>query len=83
MEAEITLIYEDELEAESVSKAVSPDNVKTPNGLIVETRREDTRVVTIIKYEGDRITTFLSTIDDLLESVQVAEKTILTAKMVE
>jgi len=83
VEAEITLIYEDELEAESVSKAVSPDNVKTPSGLIVETRREDARVVTTIKYRGDRIATFLSTIDDLLESVQVAEKTILTAKMVE
>jgi hypothetical protein len=80
VEAEISLIYDDEAEAESIFKAVSPDNAETPNGLIVETQKIGRKVVTIIEYYGDNIATLLSTIDDLLKCVLTAEKTISAIK---
>ena len=40
MEAEITIEYEDVNDAEAVAKAISPDNLKTPSGLIVKTERK-------------------------------------------
>ncbi|MBS7634851.1 hypothetical protein KEJ34_05075 [Candidatus Bathyarchaeota archaeon] len=80
MEAEILLVYDDEAEAEAIFKAVSPDNVETPNGLVVETQKIERKVVTTIKYRGDNIATLLSTIDDLLKCVLTAEKTISAAK---
>lgn len=82
MDAKIILTYDNEMEAGSISKAVSPDNVKSPAGLSIRTQRKGASVVTVIRYDGDRIETFLSTIDDLLECIQVAEKTILTTKMI-
>ena len=75
MEAKVTLEYPDEKTAEAVTKAVSPDNFKTPAGLQVKTFREDSKVVTIIKCEA-KLATFTATIDDLLFSASTAEKTL-------
>ena len=75
MEARITLVYQDPRRARTVSEAVSPDNAKTPENLSVETSAVDNSVVTCIQYGGDNLMTFLSTIDDLLSCVSVAEKT--------
>lgn len=82
MEAEITLEYDDEKVAEAVSKAVSPDNLKTPKGLSVKTERNAKKVITHVTYDG-KLPTFIATIDDLLFSVSTAEKTIQTAKKLE
>ncbi|MBS7606280.1 MAG: KEOPS complex subunit Pcc1 [Candidatus Bathyarchaeia archaeon] len=76
MEAKITLICDNGDEAEAISRAVSPDNVEVPRGLLIETRAEGSRVITVIKYEGDNVATFLSTIDDLLSCAATAEKTL-------
>jgi hypothetical protein len=73
LEATVTLEYGDEKTAEAIAKAVSPDNLKTPAGLQVKTVREDCRVITRIQYDG-KLTTFTSTIDDLLFSASTAEK---------
>jgi tRNA threonylcarbamoyladenosine modification (KEOPS) complex Pcc1 subunit len=75
LEATITLEYDDEKTAEAVAEAVSPDNYKTPIGLAVRTVWKNNKVVTEIKADG-KIATFLATIDDLLSSVSIAEKTI-------
>jgi len=80
VEARIILIYEDQKEAKAVSEAISPDNIKTPKRLFVETTRTNNRVETSIRYDGDNMMTFLSTIDDLLSCVSVAEKTFSTIK---
>ena len=80
MEARISLVYEDQREAKAVSEAVSPDNIKTPKNLLVETSRIDNLVVTSIRYDGDNLMTFSSTIEDFLRCVSVAEKTFLTLK---
>ena len=73
MEAEIRLSYQNELEAESVSKAISPDNIKVPQGLFIETQRQGSEVYTKIICQN-RIATLIATIDDLLACVSVAEK---------
>lgn len=79
MEAEITLEYGDERTAEAITRAVSPDNLKTPPGLQVTTLRNGKKVITRIIYKG-KFLTFLATIDDLLFSVSTAEKTLLKTK---
>jgi len=76
-EAEITLIYDSIEEASAVSNSVSPDNLTCPRGLTVNTRFVDKKVITVIKYCGENIATFLSTVDDLLSYVAIAEKTIM------
>ena len=78
MEARITLLYRDPREAKAVSEAVSPDNTNTPENLSVQTSAIGNSVVTSIEYEGENLMTFLSTIDDLLSCVSVAEKALLT-----
>jgi hypothetical protein len=74
MEAKITLVYIEAREAKAVSEAISPDNLKTPRNLLVETCVQDKTVVTLIKYDGDNMGTFTSTIDDVLSCATVAEK---------
>ena len=75
MEATITLEYDDAKTAEAIANAVSPDNFKTPAGLLIKTFRRDNIVVTEIRTE-EKPATFIATIDDLLFSVSTAEKTL-------
>ncbi len=81
MEAEITLSYENEREAEAVVKAVSPDNVRVPSGLSIKTVRRGNKVLTSVTCEM-RLQTFIATIDDFLSCVSVAERTFSAAKKV-
>ncbi len=79
MEATITLQYENEREAEAVANAVLPDNSKLPQGLLVETRVDSSRVLTIVKCET-KLETFIATIDDLFSCVSIAENVLSAAK---
>lgn len=79
MEAKITLSYKNMRDAEAVAEAISPDNVKVPRGLVVETRREGSKVLTLVKCEKG-LSTFIATIDDLLSCVSVAERVFSIAK---
>lgn len=81
MKAKIMLNYKNAREAETVARAVSPDNLKTPIGLTVKTMRRGTMVVTKIDWEGEP-GTLLATVNDLLSCVQVAEKTVKTVESV-
>lgn len=80
MEAQITLEYDDARMAEAVARSVSPDNLKTPEGLSVKTTTEDKKVITKIKSRR-KMSTFIATIDDLLSCASTAEKTIRTARL--
>jgi hypothetical protein len=75
LEATVTLEYGDEKIAKAVAAAVSPDNLKTPVGLQIQTEQENNKVMTHIEYEG-KLATFTATIDDLLFSASTAEKTL-------
>jgi tRNA threonylcarbamoyladenosine modification (KEOPS) complex Pcc1 subunit len=79
LEAKIVLKYKTPREAEAVANAVSPDNLKAPQGLSVETTRRGNKVVNKIQCET-KLQTFMATIDDLLSAVSVAERTLLVAK---
>ena len=79
LEATITLEFDDEETAAAVTDAISPDNFTVPAGLFVKTHREKRCVITEVKIE-DKASTFVSTIDDLLFSLSVAEKTLRAAK---
>lgn len=75
LEASISLSYRTAKEAEAIAQAVSPDNVKVPRGLCIKTTVHESTVSTRITC-GTRFGTFISTIDDLLSAVSVAEKSL-------
>lgn len=79
MEAEISFSYRSALEADAVARAVSPDNIKVPKGLSVKTEHRRRKVMTKITCRT-KILTFMSTIDDLLSAVSVAERSISSVK---
>jgi hypothetical protein len=79
LRATIQLEYADTKIAEAVAKAVSPDNLKTPAGLQVNTSRKNNAVVTEIECEG-KLATFIATIDDLLFCASTAENTLKAVK---
>jgi tRNA threonylcarbamoyladenosine modification (KEOPS) complex Pcc1 subunit len=79
LEAKIVLSYKTLREAEAVANAVSPDNVKVPEGLSVKTIRRGNTVLTNIECKS-RLQTFVATIDDLLSAVSVAERTLSAIK---
>jgi len=75
VKAEIWVGYKNGGYAEAITKAVSPDNLKTPLGLDVKTLRKGRFAVTFIEC-NQRLETFIATIDDLLSCIQIAEKTL-------
>lgn len=79
MEAEISLSYETDKQARAVVDAVSPDNVKVPEGLTIKTVKQGRNVLTRIKSRSSMLT-FIATIDDLLAAVSVAERSISSVK---
>ena len=79
MEARITLSYKNAREAKAVAKAVSPDNVKVPSGLVIKTTKRGCKVFTTVQCKKG-LSTFIATIDDLLSCVSVAERAFSVAK---
>ncbi len=79
LNAEISLSYKSRQEAEAVFRAVSPDNVKVPRGLVIKTIRQGTKVFTKIECKPELLT-FAATIDDLMSAVSVAERSISAAR---
>jgi hypothetical protein len=73
LEAEIRLVYKNEREAEAVAKAVSPDNVQAPPGLLIKTVQNGSEVYTKVDCQT-RLQMLLATLDDLLACISVAEK---------
>jgi hypothetical protein len=80
LETEIKLVYKDPKEAKAVSEAISPDNIGAPVNLSIHTFWTEKTVTTTVKYDGDNVMTFLSTIDDILSCVSVAEKAFMATK---
>jgi tRNA threonylcarbamoyladenosine modification (KEOPS) complex Pcc1 subunit len=79
LEAEIVIDYDNGEIAKAVTKAVSPDNLKTPQGLFVQTRWREGKVFTRIECKT-KLSTFIATIDDLLFYTSIAEKAIRATK---
>jgi hypothetical protein len=79
LDAEISLSYKIRKDAEAVTNAVFPDNIRVPYGLFIRTKRQGTNVVTKIECKKS-LQTLIATIDDLLSAVSVAEKSISAVK---
>ncbi len=79
LEAEFLFSYENEREAEAVTKAISPDNAKAPHGLDVSTSRHKCDLLASVRCEKS-IETFLATLDDLIACISVAEEAFKAAK---
>ena len=79
LEARISLEYDDEKVAEAIVKAVSPDNVEYGEMLSVKTFKKGNMVISLV-FCKEKIGTFISTIDDLLRCISVAEKTFKVIK---
>lgn len=79
-EAKITLTYMGKEEAKSICDGVSPDNLRRPRGLFIESWVSGESVITHIEYDGENLATLLSTIDDLLSCIVTAERAILAVK---
>ena len=79
MEAEISLSYKINKQAKAVASAVSPDNVKIPEGLTIETVQQGRKVLASIECKSS-LFTFIATIDDLLGAVSVAERSVSVVK---
>ena len=64
--------------AQSLAKSVSPDNLKAPSNVIVETNARGNTTTSIVECE--RLETFITTIDDLLLCMDAAQKTLEEVK---
>jgi hypothetical protein len=64
--------------AQSMAKSVSPDNLKAPSNVIVETNARGNTTTSIVECE--RLETFITTIDDLLLCMDAAQKTLEEVK---
>ncbi|MBS7619414.1 hypothetical protein KEJ21_02055 [Candidatus Bathyarchaeota archaeon] len=70
---EIKINYPDKASAESILKAISPDNRSAPPGIEIKSEVSKNAVklsISCVKGLGSLI----STIDDLLSCIQIAEK---------
>jgi 2-keto-4-pentenoate hydratase/2-oxohepta-3-ene-1,7-dioic acid hydratase in catechol pathway len=79
LETTLSFIYGSKHEAEAIVKAVTPDNLRVPRGLKVETTRNGNCLSALVICEKS-LETFIATMDDLLACISVAEKTLETVK---
>ena len=73
LEAKITLEYENQKTASTITYAISPDNFTGPSNLSITTIRKNAKVLTEVK-SIEKLSTLIATIDDLLFCVSTAEK---------
>lgn len=74
LKAEFSFQYGTRNKVKSIDEAISPDNNVAPPGLEVKTKRCGCILQTSVFCERT-LNTFLSTLDDLLACISVAEKT--------
>ena len=80
MQAVIKISYSDKIFAKSVFNAVNPDNLTAPPPLKVKSYLKNNTLINEIVLENNNFERFLSTIDDLLISIILAEN--VTKKMI-
>ncbi len=61
--------------AESIKKALEPDNVDFPENLTLKVENVDNKLVLIFKSQGN-MKKLIATVDEVLEHVQIALKVI-------
>jgi hypothetical protein len=74
-EAYVVIICDEDREAECIASAVSPDNVVPGDDLIVNTWNKDREVRCMVSCRRG-LRSLISTLDDILLSVRIAENTL-------
>ena len=78
-EAELSLTFMDEREAEIIAKSLEPDNQPLPRGLKLKMTRAGKMILFEIKCERG-VRSLLTTLDDILCMANLALKTIRSLK---
>ena len=72
---QVTLNNISEKKAETVQKALEPDNVNFPENLTLQVENIDNKLIFNFQSQGD-MKKLIATVDEVLEHVQVALKVI-------
>ncbi len=72
MKAIIRIETQSQRGAVAIAKSLRPDDATSPSGLVVKTSASGKRVVSKIMCRG-KLETFVSTVDELLCAIQIAE----------
>jgi len=67
--------YDDSSVSDAVVSSIQPDNLDSPEGVDIETKQDEEKMVTEIEVDGE-IETLLNTAEDLLSCTSTAEKMI-------
>jgi hypothetical protein len=71
----VEIRYEDAKTARLILEAISPDNIKAPGGVSVESRAEGCTLKVLVSCSKG-LGSLMATVDDLLACVQAAERAI-------
>lgn len=80
-EAELRFVYNTQLEAAAIARALSPDNCNVPSGLSVKTVSNGRQLSASVHCEKP-LETLIATLDDLLACVSAAEKAFKTIQAI-
>lgn len=64
----------------TIADSLAPDNVEIPEGMSIGMRVEGGKLVVVVSHDIEKIDTLLSTIDEILEHVQLVERSLSTVK---
>lgn len=75
VKVEVSMIFRDTQTVDVVCKALEPDNISFPKGFSFDMESHGRHLNFKMAAEGD-LSTFLSTLDDILESAQLSLNTL-------
>ena len=70
----LELQFSSDIEKKSIMKALQPDNINFPHGLVLE--MHDNNDLMIIEIESSKIETLTNTIDEILQHISIAREVI-------
>lgn len=76
IELSIEITMSNENICRAVKNAVEPDNKAAPNSIIISVACQDNVMKILIRGVDTKILTFRNTVDDLLEHISIAMKTV-------
>ncbi|MEM0027585.1 MAG: KEOPS complex subunit Pcc1 [Ignisphaera sp.] len=76
LELSIEIVMSDENMCRSVLNAVEPDNKTAPSSITIDVTCQGNVMKILVRGSNTKILTFRNTVDDLLEHVSIAMKTV-------
>ncbi|MEL9940643.1 MAG: KEOPS complex subunit Pcc1 [Ignisphaera sp.] len=76
LELSIEIVMNDENTCRSVLNAVEPDNKTAPSSIAIDVTCQGNVMRVVVRGSNTKILTFRNTVDDLLEHISIAMKTV-------